>query len=218
MTLKQSENRLHNLIAAPLASMGFCEVTRLCFIRGDNERSDILNFGGRKHQGVFYFGFCVGLRFGHIAQLLRPTSTDLSMPTVTLPVHFLHEDHAYFEWSFGEEGLDQMLLDRVMAEVRTYAIPFFERFRTLASIDACLRSSADVDSFVLTAEQRLCILAAIASVRGANEEALRMLDEALAQRQDAVPAKQVLLEELRTQIVKRVSSGGCPPSEGDEAR
>jgi len=218
MTRKQSESRLRKLISSPMGSMGFHETKHLCYIRGDSERCEKIHWGGRLHQGVFYFDCWLGIRFGNLAKILCPGNTDVSMPTIMTPLHFLHKDRSFFEWRFGDPAADELLGQSVLAELREYALPFFQRFRTLDRVEASLRSSNPVDHFALDPEQRLAVVAAIASVRGANDEALRILEKALALRQDAVPAKRFLLEDLRTQIVKRVASGGRPPSGGDEAR
>jgi hypothetical protein len=203
MTLRQCETSLNALLSPTLVAMGFRNVGHLSYVRGNNEKADILNFGGRLHKGTFHFGCCVGVRFGRLAELLRPNDADVGMPTVMMPLHLLHSDRKHFEWEFESNGPHGSLLEGVKAEIRLFALPFFDRFRTLEIVETCLKSNNPADWFVLSHEQRLCILAAIACLRGASDESIRILDEALAQRQEALPAKRVLLEDLRAQIVER---------------
>jgi hypothetical protein len=63
-----------------------------------------------------------------------------------------------------------------------------------------LESSSPKDWFVLGPEQRLNVLAVIRFVQGDKSGALKSLDDALLERQRALPAKRLQIEAVRKRL------------------
>jgi hypothetical protein len=93
-----------------------------------------------------------------------------------------------------------------MAEVRAYALPFFEAFTQADNVKRSLWSRDPNDWFALTPEQRISLLAALEHAAGETGKALRILDEALSERVNALPKKRRPLEDLRSRL-GRAESG-----------
>lgn len=94
---------------------------------------------------------------------------------------------------------------KIIGEVKSYAIPFFERYKQVEDLRHALESTNPMDWFVLTQEQRVMILAGIEHATGSTAKALRLLDDALAERAKDLPKKRYLLEKLRARL-----ANGCP--------
>ncbi len=87
--------------------------------------------------------------------------------------------------------------EEIEIEVRTYALPFFSAYSKIEDVKVSLESSNPLDWFALTPEQRVALLAAIEYMRGSEEKAKDILDEAIAARAAEPPKRRLSLEKLR---------------------
>ena len=192
------DESLGGLLEDRLSPLGFRRYRCLEFIRGPSTAVEILNFGSRKTEQGFSFSFSVGIRFERVEEVLRPESSDLSYPTIMMPIHLLHEERKFFEWFVVDSSQPaDSILDEVVSEVENFAEPFFRRFRTLRAVKANLESNRPIDWFVLSSQQRVATLAAIFAVMDDKAGALAILDLALEERINDPPKKRRKLEILR---------------------
>lgn len=201
MSLQAYEGAVHQLLQQPLARLGFAEKRRLGFMRGGPEAIEILSFPGRFDSGHFFFACTVGVHFTAIERVLRPDSTHEIIPTIFVPIHLLHRDRAFFEWSLYEPTPSEELAIAVIAELEKHALPFLEKYSILGNVRMSLESPDPADWFVLNPEQRISILAAIFHSSGATQQAIETVEKALAERQGALPKKRRSLEKLRTHLL-----------------
>lgn len=200
MTSKQADRILSGAIRDGLRKLGFRENSRLFFTRNDANSTSILIFGGRMENAVFKFTFSVGIRFGEIEAILHPDNEDSTYPTILMPVHLLHQDRAYFEWEFSDESDANKRAREVLAEVAEIAEPFLTRYGDLQAVEESLASPCALDWFVLTPDQRVGVRAAMAKFAGREDEAKAILDEALQEPKNAIPARKRRIEDLKSRL------------------
>jgi hypothetical protein len=202
MDIRNYEDRLITILQEPLKKYGFWEKERLLFVRGNSDITETLAFGGRLDIGSdrFLFGCTVGIKFLAVEKIYRPEMLNEIIPTIMLPLHLLHKDRAFFEWSIDENEIDISIKKKVMQEVEIYALPFYERFVDLNNVKDNLKSSNPKNWFVLTPEQRICILGIIEYLRGDLERATKIIDKAIEERKGAFPKKLKLLEKIRERL------------------
>lgn len=208
MNLSVFERTLGAELRKPLDDLGFRSQGVLDFLRKTPFGGETLRFGGRMDdQQLCKISGTAGIFFRSVEHLLNPGRSPGSLsPTIMVPLHLLHEDHEYFEWIMGRVEDAPLVATEIVAEAEEYALPFFERYSQIEEVKQRLESPNPADWFVLTPEQRVMILAAIEQVTGYTEKALRLIDEALADRADALPKRRLPLEKLRAEIVNSLES------------
>jgi hypothetical protein len=177
--------------------------TLLDFTRPRSAGSHIVRFGGRldERQHCQVSG-TVGVLFDDVERILKGPANDASprTPTIVMPLHLLHADRQYFEWTLAHPTGAPAVAVAILAELTSYAMPFFERYKRLEDVRQALESANPADWFILNPEQRIMTLAAVEHASGSPERAVHLLDVALAERDNALPKKRYLLEKLRTRL------------------
>lgn len=199
MNLADYEQALGARLRPPLADIGFAHDATLWFTRPNPAGTETLRLGGRLEPERCLFSGTAGVYLRAVERILRPDSAGTA-PTLMVPLHFLHEEREFFEWTMSAADDSVRIAAAIMAEVRTYVLPFFEKYTRTENVKRSLESADPKDWFALTSEQRVSLLATMEYVAGDTEKALRILDEALAERAKALPKKRRLLEKLRAQL------------------
>ena len=175
--------------------------TSLQFCRATGESQQLLDFDSRSENHKLLYGCNVGLRFPEVEAILgRSEGTPLT-PTVAVPIHLLGDDDSFFEWVLREGSSCEDLVDEVMEDIELLAFPFLDRFSSIVKVEESLSSSKPTDWFVLTAEQRIAVLAAILKLRGRLDRALDLIDFALLEREEAPAKKKRRLERLKDRML-----------------
>ena len=195
------EKMLGNFLADRLQEFGFLPVDVLSFIRCIDDLKQIINAGGRHENRKLKFTCILGVRFEQIESILRPNENDDSYPTVCCPIHLIAPERKYYEWEGGNEEELAIAADSMIAELHEVGFDYFDRFSTLEAVEEELTSSPVSDSFLLSADQRTGILAAIAMTRGDRAVAEQLFAEAIKDRYFEHPARKRRLEELRTRVL-----------------
>ena len=186
----------------PMERIGFLNSEALDFVRSSPFGSETLRFGGRLDESArLQISGTAGLVFGDIERVLRQAGKEGSSlsSTILMPLHLLHPDRQYYEWSMGGVESAPAVASQIMAEVERFALPFFEKYGQITEVKRTLEQDRP-PWFVLTPVQRIQVLAAIELVYGSPARALAILDEAIAARADAAPKKRVSLERMRSAI------------------
>lgn len=198
MTVREAKKILQSDLCPMLQSLDFIEHAPLLFARDRENRSEILNFGGRLDRGLLKFNFVAGVRFPAVEAILRPDNDDPTYPTISAPIHFLHPDRQYFEWEFADETDLVPVLKSVRAEIENSANKFFKHFASLGVVEHDLRlGPTGADWHMLGREQITEVLAAIATLDGRIHHAQQIINNALADPRNNKPAKQRRLERLK---------------------
>lgn len=209
MILSACEQELSEHLQAALALLGFDRTGTLSFLRTTPVGGQTLRFGGRidGSQRCQISG-TAGIIFHSVARVLLGGGAlpDALPPTVLVPLHLLHADRQHFEWTMTTPKDAPVVALAVLQEVTSFALPFFERIKSLEDLKRALESQDPVDWFVLTPEQRVLVLASIDYVSGSAEKAVRLLDQALAVRANEPPKRRYLLERLRSQLAAQPTS------------
>lgn len=201
MRLKEGRCLIASVVEAPLSRLGFARAADLSFLRESGDALQLISFSARQdaRRGVC-FSFGVGVRFPAVEALLGSGPEQQLFPTVGKPLSVLKSGADYPEWCIGEHTDMSAVRREVMLNIEQYALPFFERYSTLSSVESSLAHDDPVHWFVLNPEQRAATLAAIVYVRGDQRASLELLDDALQRLSDAPPKKRLRLEQLRERI------------------
>jgi hypothetical protein len=200
MTLNQLRRILDCFLQETLSKLDFQRAESLIYSHPANEATALLAFPCRLDpRGPACFECRVWLRFQALEPFLqdepRPTA-----PTVSMPLHLLRENKNFTEWQFcGLDDLEKMR-SIILNDLREHALPFIEQYSKLAEVRAKLESPRR-DWFILNPEQRLIVLAAIQFVQGDKLGALKTLDDALVERETAMPSKRLPIEAVRKRLV-----------------
>lgn len=203
MSRVDCEQALSNLLRPELEDLGFDADRALWFSRSAPLTIETLRFGARlEPPSQLFFSGTAGICLKSVEAILRP-NWDGKNPTIAIPLHLLREDREYFEWSMSAIEDSSQVAVAILEEIRSYALPFFEEFSQIENVERSLQSPNARDWFVLGPEQRLCVLAAIAWAAGDEEKALRILGDAISERQDSLPRKRRRLEALFADLRRR---------------
>lgn len=199
--LEEAKRKLDSLLAPCCMAMGFARHSSLIYTRSRDSDEFIL-FGLRKDaRGSFAVTVSVGLRFAAITQLLEGSPTNGLH--INVPLHLLSKERKFSEWQFCDGAQLEGLLPMIKSELEAKAIPFFDRFGSLAEMRDRLRSVSPQDWFAFTGEQRTELLAASESGLGNDDAATMILNEALLPLQGALPKKRASLEALRAKLPRQ---------------
>ena len=205
MDIRNYENRLRAILQQPLKIIGFLEQKHLFYTMDELSATKTLAFGGRLDSNLnqYMFACTVGIRFIEIEEIYRPQMLNEITRTIMIPLHLLHEDRIFFEWLFDENESDTSIKERIIREIKLYALPFFEKFSTIENVKCSLESSSPENWFVLNPEQRICILGIITYIQGNLDRAIEIIDNALEERKDDLPKKRRLLEQIHRQLIEK---------------
>ena len=197
------ERALDKFIAALVSPLGLQQSDALIYLRPLKEAVvAVLAFPIRTDShGISFFTCNIGLRFETLERWLRETSTP-NAPSIVMPIHLLREQPRFTEWQFAEAADLDALRESIEMDLRQIALPFIEQYSDLAQLRRRLQLPDPREWFVLTSEQRICMLAAIQRAEGDKSLAIRTLDDALAERVSAPPKKRVMIEAMRQRLTE----------------
>lgn len=206
MTLSKFNQKLDKELGRKLSGLDFRRSGALIYKKKHSE--DLfheLTFPNRydRTKNTCFFNAHICISFFEIEKLLRPSFIEESetIATVVMPIHLLREDRIYKEWSLSHESELPAVVSNLMNDLEEYAFPFLEKYSNVDNIENQLKSDAPKDWFILNPEQRIATLAAIAFIKGSKGESLSLLDDAIRQREGALPKKLSLLKEVRKNIL-----------------
>lgn len=198
---EDGKTALLDLLKEPLHRHGFQHLKDLSFGRSRHDGMELLSFGAhRGNAGEFCFSFGVGVRFDKLEAVLRPDTEDALMPTIGKPLSVLKEAAAFPEWCFDGRAKAVDIGVQVLADIERYALPFLERYSSLAEVREALKQEDPRQWFVFTPEQRLATLAAIEHLEGHTVDAVRRLEAALQALEAAPQKKRWALQKLRDRL------------------
>jgi hypothetical protein len=227
MTVRQVESRITNQLAEGLVSLGFKKQNQFLIARKKDKRSEQVRCGVRKHgvSKALFVSLMIGVRFEEIEVLLEHTG-DPNTPTISVPIHFLHEGRQFVEWNAESPGIATLL----HIQVEMYALPFFERFDSLQSLKSQLNREADYRKSAsaqmarlnseqerkelrlemmhdqrlllpLSPDQRVEILAAIDVINGDVAAARSLVDGKKSELENAKPIPPIIVRRTRLERV-----------------
>lgn len=199
MELGKAKKALERAASSVFEPFGFIRVSPLVWCRSKDADEFVLVGLRKDARGYFAVTSSVAIRFGVISKLLEG-SVNHGIH-INVPMHLLASERKFSEWHFSDDGQLEALIPAIASDLEARAIPFFECFGTLEGMRAKLRLETPKDWFVLSAEQRTELLAAIEVVLGHKTDALKLIDEALLPLRDALPKKRYALEALRAKLV-----------------
>ena len=202
MTAKRVEREVTSQLAQTLVGTGFREKNNDLLAQRLRDGEAQIRCAVRKDKGfgTMWVTLMLGVRFDEVETLLGRTDPD--RPTLGTPIYSLHHDGKLMEWDTDS----RLTLYQLADQVKTYAIPFFERFCRLDAVFEALRSENPANWFWLGTEGRIQTLAAIMTLRGDKDSALALLErEILAKGGSSRPpdrAMRLRLQSLRERLAK----------------
>jgi len=172
----------------PLTQAGFAQKPDLTFVQGEMRALRMLVFrSGYVYSTRRYeFDCMVGVHYHDVEKLMRPDLLADLMPTISSPICYLRPNgSARDTWCLEDEGC----VDDVLSQIREFALPFFDRFVALDDLQRHLESEWPSGSVGTGPDGRLLTLICIHYLRGEKNAARKMVEEILAERKDARPAK-----------------------------
>lgn len=203
--LREFGKRVSEIFGDALAVRGFSP-TRMVwkFSREKQGVEQSIDFVGNWEYRTerFRFHFAVADRYLQLEQAIcgdgsREGPLGPIVPYIASANHLLRGERGLREWYLDAPDVVHSFL----GELDAYGIPFVNRYADLLAVKQHLESSSRIDPFILTNEGRLCLLAAIQFFEGRRKEALAIIDDALAERWDAMPKYRTQLEQLRARLV-----------------
>ena len=185
-------------LANPLAECGFRCLGSARFSRGSPEATQLFHFRGRFEYRTsrLRFDCTVGVHHAQVEKLLRPERLDETPATVACPIHSLRQDRRLVEWYLDEPSS----VRHAMRDIRALALPFLDRHVVRAHLRESLESEDPADWFMLDADGRICVLAALLFTEGDRERSFELLNATLHERRGARPAGRWPLQQLRTRL------------------
>ncbi|GJM24961.1 MAG: hypothetical protein DHS20C16_13760 [Phycisphaerae bacterium] len=179
MTPNQAEQLLNGFLSRVVSSLGFSRITDGRYGRPEHDATAILSFPLRfSAHGLGVFTIWVTLRYESLARWLDDKDESVANPTTIMPIHLLHEDKNFVEWKFSNAEELESSREAVLGELRSYAMPFIERYAKLPELRKALESHNKQDWFDigLNVDTRVTTLAAIQMVEGDKAGAIKTLD------------------------------------------
>jgi len=202
MNSTEADELLDAFISELASTIGFERINSDCFGRQEHDATAMISFP-RWHSvhSICHFTAWVGLRYLQLAEWLDEDSED-TPPTIAQRLHLLREKKDYVEWEFSSDKRLDVLRDAVLTDLKTYAIPFVERYSQLTNLRKALESSDKRDwiNVGLNVDSRVTVLAAIQLLEGDKGGALRRLDEGLVKLEEALASKPQELRKRRRQF------------------
>jgi len=178
MKLVACRKALNAHLRPMLIELGFSTYSLLSFKRSYSRGLEILRFPDRRDSERCLFSGNLGLSISMVEKIMRPDSKEI-LPTIWAPLHFLHADREFFEWTIREEGDVPYVASTIMEEVYRYALPFFEKYANIDLIKGNLESSTPRDWFALGPDQRICVLAALEYLAGNVSRSFQLLEDSI---------------------------------------
>jgi hypothetical protein len=209
MTRRQAEQLLNELTSSLASSIGFSWIDKYSYGRAEHDATALLMFPDQMSPHGVAFTARVGLRFEPLAAWLDDNPAQ-KPPTFAVPISFLRADKSWVEWKFSSADDVEKLRDPILSDLRQHALPFIERYSRLAELRRVLESSVKEDWFGLglNVDTRVTTLAAMQLVEGDKagaiktlDEALKALDESLADNPYQLRKRRFDLEYLRKRVL-----------------
>jgi len=204
MTLNEARQLLDAFLEGVVSTLGFQHIGCLEYARQANEATALLSWPCRLDpRGFAAFTCGVGLHFESLAKWLSDGPKRMTA-TLGTPIHFLRANKSFAEWKFS--GADDLEGQRgpILDDLSNLALPFVERYSKLSEVRKAVESSIPKDwiNLGLDQDRRVNVLAAIQLIRGDKPSALKILDDALAERKTASPKRRFEIEDLRKRLVE----------------
>lgn len=129
--------------------------------------------------GYYSLSVGAGIRIPAIEKVWRPAGEYADTPTVAMPVHLLKPDKTYRPWKLREAHELETHAPKIQQEVRTWAIPFLDRFPSSREVLERLRSDKPSDWFMCTEGNRDAILVFFELLENGRERAVALGGELL---------------------------------------
>ncbi len=179
MNLPTCRKALNHHLRPLLADHGFAAEGLSSFTRSNPLGTESLKLPDRREPDRCLFSGNLGLSIHAVEKVLRPDFKE-PFPTIWTPIHFLHADREFFEWTMRADDEARSVASAIMEEVHTYVLPFFEAYTNIEAIKRSLESSDPSDGFALGPQQIACVLAALEYVEGDMAAAFEVLENAIA--------------------------------------
>lgn len=182
VTISEAEKTICQGVLKNIASFGFVKVGRAML---QKDRTDGISwqirFGGRRDATSMRILISVfaGIRFEDVESVRERDLDDDRAPSISVPIHFLHKDQRLTEWDWE----DRKSITLIAKDVKDHAIPFFERYENLAVLLEALKSPNPMDWLSISRTERPELMASIMVVLGMKDEARRVLQQAIEERQ-----------------------------------
>ena len=204
MTLQEARRALDGFLKKVTSTLGFRHIGCLEYARQVGDATALLSWPCRLDpRGFGAFTGSVGLHFEHLASWLSDDPKKM-VATVGTPLHFLREHKSFVEWKFTSADDLESLSDQISSDLRNLAVPFIEQYSRLPSLRKAVESSDPKDwlNLGLNQDSRINVLAAIQLVEGDKSEAIKTLNDALAERKSALPKRRFDIEHLRKRLLE----------------
>jgi hypothetical protein len=198
VTAAQIEKQITRELARSFSAQGFVpESAHLLESARGNGVAWQLRCGARMDQVTkkILVGLSAGLRFESVEVILA-RDQEPRAPTLSVPLHLLHEDRVLVEWDAADSGTGVSLVE----EVRRYAIPFFERYERLENVREALESEDLRKSLPVSRNERIELMAAVLAVLGRHAEALDWVNREIEALRNKPPGHRRRLERLREKL------------------
>ena len=154
-------------------------------------------------RGFAAFTAIVSLRF---AKLNRWFAEDgpLGLRLVWSPIHLLRKSRDFSEWKFSDAADLQTLRGQVVSDVAEVVVPWFDKWSSLASVGTALEST-DQKCWVdlgFSPETRVIARAAILLTDGDKPDAIKLLDDTLAERKGMPAMMWFDIERMRRRVAE----------------
>ncbi|HTV46926.1 MAG TPA: hypothetical protein VMG59_00650 [Phycisphaerae bacterium] len=218
MRLDQADKILDRFIGDLLTPLGFKRIECLIYARPWNEATVWITFPS--HSVISYIAFScrVVIFFDSLSRWLSENPSE-KVPAAGIPIHLLRPSTDYVEWEFVRTSDLEGLKDSIMSDLKNYAFPFAEKYTHLSEIKIALESFPKTKDWLafsqeerhrflqnnrflysLDADQQVCLRAAIRLIEGDKAGALKIVDDTLLERKDALPKRRYRIEEFRKRI------------------
>jgi predicted house-cleaning noncanonical NTP pyrophosphatase (MazG superfamily) len=141
-------------------------------------------------------GLLVGIRFETVEEFLRDNTEESNEPTISVPIHFLHDDHTLIEWDADEATTISALLK----EVEVYAMPFFKHYENLEKLLSALQSEDPRQWLSVSKNARVELVAGILAVLGRHSEARNWIEREIEARRSKPSGHRAGLERIRRKL------------------
>jgi hypothetical protein len=195
-----------------LFSEGFLkkvEKDGIFFWRSVGPAQQSVGFAYRKRPEGGHWIFCgVGVRYPDVEELLAlgdPIKLARETGTVGSGIHLLHASpYPYYEFLLDDSTDPHSLAQTIIGRIKDYGMPFIRKFTDKNVLREALASGSK-EIHNLDPRGRIMVLAAINFTQGNRREAIRILEEALADRDNQLPKHQMRLGELLEYLKEKMS-------------
>ena len=171
------------------ADMGGAIIQIYCASRYNNATGDIL------------VTLSLGIRFEAVEHILANKYVDEDNPTISTPIYFLHEEPKIAEWNAN----DTKIVDQLVFEIETYAVPFFRTYHCLNAVLGALESNEPRRWFSLGPVGRIETLAAILALQGKKDRAFEILNHEIFVRETSGVPPRIAERQRFEQLVSRIT-------------